>query len=248
MDMLLKLSHTQLTCTMSGGAHIEFSFSNEIGPMIKFRCLTPTVNTCCLTQRFIFIELDLLVFKRIAVVVVVFFVFGDFERCERCRLSHSLFELLRSEARVMEGLRSLQIETHHIHNILKLNVHPSDTDYAVDIRNPAISVSRLHPGAVGPPAGITNAKILLKSPSQIHTRPPPISRQRVRALNLVSLLASSGSTTWRRTASTARGRTTCRSCCGPPSPESSGKSAKTSTTWCVQSPALWTRRARRLCV
>ncbi|XP_075873860.1 UDP-glucose:glycoprotein glucosyltransferase 1 isoform X2 [Nelusetta ayraudi] len=51
----------------------------------------------------------------------------------------SLFELLRSEARVMEGLRSLQIETHHIHNILKLNVHPSDTDYAVDIRNPAIS-------------------------------------------------------------------------------------------------------------
>lgn len=52
----------------------------------------------------------------------------------------SVFELLRSEARVMEGLRSLHIETPYIHDILKLNVLPSDTDYAVDIRNPAISV------------------------------------------------------------------------------------------------------------
>ncbi|KAM9841989.1 UDP-glucose:glycoprotein glucosyltransferase 1 [Aulostomus maculatus] len=51
----------------------------------------------------------------------------------------SLFEVLRSEARVMEGLRSLLIETPYIHDILKLNVQPSDSDYAVDIRNPAIS-------------------------------------------------------------------------------------------------------------
>uniref|UniRef100_A0A672IRW4 UDP-glucose ceramide glucosyltransferase-like 1 n=1 Tax=Salarias fasciatus TaxID=181472 RepID=A0A672IRW4_SALFA len=51
----------------------------------------------------------------------------------------SVFEVLRSEARVMEGLRSLQIETPFIHDILKLNVQPSDSDYAVDIRNPAIS-------------------------------------------------------------------------------------------------------------
>lgn len=73
----------------------------------------------------------------------------------------------------------------------------------------------------------------------------------VQALTLVSLFTSSGSTTWRRTASTARGRTTCRSCCGPPSPESSGRSAKTFTIWCVQSPAfckpVWTERARRPC-
>lgn len=55
----------------------------------------------------------------------------------------SVFETLRSEARVMEGLRSLQIETHFIHDILKLNVQPSDSDYAVDIRNPAINVRRL---------------------------------------------------------------------------------------------------------
>lgn len=39
----------------------------------------------------------------------------------------------------MEGLRSLHIETPYIHDILKLNVQPSDSDYAVDIRNPAIS-------------------------------------------------------------------------------------------------------------
>ncbi|XP_069563366.1 UDP-glucose:glycoprotein glucosyltransferase 1 isoform X1 [Brachyistius frenatus] len=51
----------------------------------------------------------------------------------------SVFEVLRSEARVMEGLRSLLIETHFIHDILKLNVQPADSDYAVDIRNPAIS-------------------------------------------------------------------------------------------------------------
>ncbi|XP_034530985.1 UDP-glucose:glycoprotein glucosyltransferase 1 [Notolabrus celidotus] len=50
----------------------------------------------------------------------------------------SVFEVLRSEARVMEGLRSLHIETPFIHDILKLNVQPSDSDYAVDIRSPAI--------------------------------------------------------------------------------------------------------------
>uniref|UniRef100_A0A669EAF0 UDP-glucose ceramide glucosyltransferase-like 1 n=1 Tax=Oreochromis niloticus TaxID=8128 RepID=A0A669EAF0_ORENI len=43
------------------------------------------------------------------------------------------------DARVMEGLRSLLIETPFIHDILKLNVQPSDSDYAVDIRSPAIS-------------------------------------------------------------------------------------------------------------
>uniref|UniRef100_A0A8C9Y009 UDP-glucose ceramide glucosyltransferase-like 1 n=1 Tax=Sander lucioperca TaxID=283035 RepID=A0A8C9Y009_SANLU len=51
----------------------------------------------------------------------------------------SVFEVLRSEARVMEGLRSLHIDTPYIHDILKLNVQPSDSDYAVDIRNSAIS-------------------------------------------------------------------------------------------------------------
>uniref|UniRef100_A0A8C7XD53 UDP-glucose ceramide glucosyltransferase-like 1 n=1 Tax=Oryzias sinensis TaxID=183150 RepID=A0A8C7XD53_9TELE len=51
----------------------------------------------------------------------------------------SVFDVLRSEARVMEGLRSLLIETPYIHDILKLNVQPADSDYAVDIRNPAIS-------------------------------------------------------------------------------------------------------------
>ncbi|KAJ8270389.1 hypothetical protein GJAV_G00113890, partial [Gymnothorax javanicus] len=50
----------------------------------------------------------------------------------------SIFDILRTEARVMEGLQSLRIETPHIHDILKLNVQPSDSDYAVDIRSPAI--------------------------------------------------------------------------------------------------------------
>uniref|UniRef100_A0A8C4X676 UDP-glucose ceramide glucosyltransferase-like 1 n=1 Tax=Erpetoichthys calabaricus TaxID=27687 RepID=A0A8C4X676_ERPCA len=50
----------------------------------------------------------------------------------------SIFDVLQSEAHVMEGLRSLLIETSFIHDILKLNVQPSDADYAVDIRNSAI--------------------------------------------------------------------------------------------------------------
>uniref|UniRef100_A0A671L7K7 UDP-glucose ceramide glucosyltransferase-like 1 n=1 Tax=Sinocyclocheilus anshuiensis TaxID=1608454 RepID=A0A671L7K7_9TELE len=53
----------------------------------------------------------------------------------------SVFDVLRNEARVMEGLRSLLIDTPYIHDILKLNVQPSDSDYAVDIRNPAVNVS-----------------------------------------------------------------------------------------------------------
>uniref|UniRef100_A0A672NPY6 UDP-glucose ceramide glucosyltransferase-like 1 n=1 Tax=Sinocyclocheilus grahami TaxID=75366 RepID=A0A672NPY6_SINGR len=51
----------------------------------------------------------------------------------------SVFDVLRDEARVMEGLRSLLIDTPYIHDILKLNVQPSDSDYAVDIRNPAVN-------------------------------------------------------------------------------------------------------------
>lgn len=49
--------------------------------------------------------------------------------------------MLRNEARVMEGLHSLGIEGVSLHNVLKLNIQPSDSDYAVDIRSPAISVS-----------------------------------------------------------------------------------------------------------
>ncbi|XP_037379048.1 UDP-glucose:glycoprotein glucosyltransferase 1 isoform X1 [Talpa occidentalis] len=51
----------------------------------------------------------------------------------------SLFDILRNEARVMEGLHRLGIEGLSLHNVLKLNIQPSDADYAVDIRSPAIS-------------------------------------------------------------------------------------------------------------
>ncbi|XP_053315400.1 UDP-glucose:glycoprotein glucosyltransferase 1 isoform X2 [Spea bombifrons] len=51
----------------------------------------------------------------------------------------SLFDTLRNEARVMEGLHLLGIEGAALHNVLKLNVQPSNSDYAVDIRTPAIS-------------------------------------------------------------------------------------------------------------
>uniref|UniRef100_A0A5F9C6B1 UDP-glucose:glycoprotein glucosyltransferase 1 n=1 Tax=Oryctolagus cuniculus TaxID=9986 RepID=A0A5F9C6B1_RABIT len=51
----------------------------------------------------------------------------------------SLFDTLRNEARVMEGLHRLGIEGLSLHNILKLNIQPSESDYAVDIRNPAVA-------------------------------------------------------------------------------------------------------------
>lgn len=51
----------------------------------------------------------------------------------------SLFDVLRNEARVMEGLHRLGVEGLSLHNILKLNIQPSEADYAVDIRSPAIS-------------------------------------------------------------------------------------------------------------
>uniref|UniRef100_A0A8B9JJ95 UDP-glucose ceramide glucosyltransferase-like 1 n=2 Tax=Astyanax mexicanus TaxID=7994 RepID=A0A8B9JJ95_ASTMX len=50
----------------------------------------------------------------------------------------SVFDVLRNEARVMEGLRSLLIDSPYIHDILKLNVQPADSDYAVDFRSPSI--------------------------------------------------------------------------------------------------------------
>ncbi|XP_006903183.1 PREDICTED: UDP-glucose:glycoprotein glucosyltransferase 1-like, partial [Elephantulus edwardii] len=50
----------------------------------------------------------------------------------------SLSDVLRNEARVMEGLHRLGIEGFSLHNILKLNMQPSEANYAVDIRNPAI--------------------------------------------------------------------------------------------------------------
>lgn len=43
----------------------------------------------------------------------------------------------------MEGLHRLGIEGVSLHNVLKLNIQPSEADYAVDIRSPAISVGIL---------------------------------------------------------------------------------------------------------
>lgn len=50
----------------------------------------------------------------------------------------------------MEGLHRLGIEGLSLHNVLKLNTQPSEADYAVDIRSPAIAVGVLSgPGTPG---------------------------------------------------------------------------------------------------
>ena len=72
-----------------------------------------------------------------------FFMVRNFFRAlfpKYCFFSPSLFDILRNEARVMEGLHRLGIEGVSLHNVLKLNIQPSEADYAVDIRSPAISV------------------------------------------------------------------------------------------------------------
>uniref|UniRef100_A0A4W3JNT5 UDP-glucose ceramide glucosyltransferase-like 1 n=1 Tax=Callorhinchus milii TaxID=7868 RepID=A0A4W3JNT5_CALMI len=50
----------------------------------------------------------------------------------------SVLDLLRNEAHIMEGLHDLGIQGEDLHELLKLNVHPGDNDYGVDIRNPAV--------------------------------------------------------------------------------------------------------------
>lgn len=54
-----------------------------------------------------------------------------------------MFDVLRNEAQVMEGLHRLGIQGLSLHNVLKLNTQPSEADYAVDIRSSAIAVGVL---------------------------------------------------------------------------------------------------------
>lgn len=129
----------------------------------------------------------------------------------------------------MEGLRSLLIDSSFIHDILKLNVQPSDSDYAVDIRSPAVYVSlqtyrdvlcmySFYTGTFHP-SNNNSCLILLYT-------------QQLTAVNNVCSLYS-GSIIWRRMAGTPRGPRPCRSSCVPLSQESSDRFARISTTWCA---------------
>lgn len=147
----------------------------------------------------------------------------------------SVFDVLRSEARVMEGLRSLLIESPFIHDILKLNVQPSDSDYAVDIRSPAVYVSsRTNYHTV-----LCSFCTMIFHPSNnysylilLYTYLPHNNRKQY------VCFPCSGSIIWRRTAGTPRGLRPCRSFCVPLSQESSGRFARISTTWWA--PLSWT--------
>uniref|UniRef100_A0A673BY12 UDP-glucose glycoprotein glucosyltransferase 2 n=1 Tax=Sphaeramia orbicularis TaxID=375764 RepID=A0A673BY12_9TELE len=50
----------------------------------------------------------------------------------------SILDILRGEARVLEGLHNLGIKGEHQGKLLKLPVNPADDSYALDIRHPAI--------------------------------------------------------------------------------------------------------------
>lgn len=135
-------------------------------------------------------------------------------------VTFSVLDVLRSEARVMEGLRSLLVETPYIHDILKLNVQPSDSDYAVDIRKPAICVRSRTLPLLHPEFFPFMSLVWLINNWEIFFFP----------LSTKCFCRFSGLTTWRRTTSTARGPTMSRSCSDQLSPESSDKSGRTSTT------------------
>lgn len=53
----------------------------------------------------------------------------------------SILDILRREARILEGLYSLGIKGEHQADLLKLPVNTIDDSYALDIRHPAIMVS-----------------------------------------------------------------------------------------------------------
>lgn len=54
---------------------------------------------------------------------------------------YSILDILRGEARVLEGLHNLGIKGEHQGKLLRLPVNAVDDSYALDIRDPAIMVS-----------------------------------------------------------------------------------------------------------
>lgn len=63
-----------------------------------------------------------------------------------CRLALcSILDILRREARVLEGLHNLGIKGEHQGKLLRLPVSAADDSYALDIRHPAIMVSHVRP-------------------------------------------------------------------------------------------------------
>lgn len=103
-----------------------FKFNNH--SICNFNiCLNLHLQTLSLSIKCYFSLCCLLIWR-----IISFFILS---------IAHSLFDVLRNEARVMEGLHRLGIEGPALHNVLKLNIQPSNADYAVDIRNPAILVT-----------------------------------------------------------------------------------------------------------
>lgn len=52
----------------------------------------------------------------------------------------SILDILRREARVLEGLHNLGVKEEHQGKLLRLPVSAADDSYALDIRHPAIMV------------------------------------------------------------------------------------------------------------
>lgn len=53
----------------------------------------------------------------------------------------SILDILRREAKILEGLHNLGLKGEHQGKLLRLPVNAADDSYALDIRHPAIMVS-----------------------------------------------------------------------------------------------------------
>ncbi len=53
----------------------------------------------------------------------------------------TLLETLKSEAKLMEGLHALGIKDAELTAMMKLDLKEAETNYAIDIRDPAVIVS-----------------------------------------------------------------------------------------------------------
>ena len=57
----------------------------------------------------------------------------------------SILDIIRGEARILEGLHNLGIKGENLGKLLRLPVNPVEDNYALDIRHPAVTVRKPSP-------------------------------------------------------------------------------------------------------
>ncbi len=58
-----------------------------------------------------------------------------------CVVFHSLLSHIKSESRILSGLRELDLPSNSYQDILSVKVHPSHTKFTLDMRSDSVIVS-----------------------------------------------------------------------------------------------------------